>query len=46
MFEKGEKTGIIATKLSVRCTPSVILGVIQGLLNRWTSQLDFGNTAG
>ena len=25
-FEKVEKTGIIATKLSVRCTPSVILG--------------------
>ena len=25
-FEKIEKTGIISTKLSLRCTPSVILG--------------------
>ena len=25
-FEKVEKTGIISTKLSLRCTPSVILG--------------------
>ena len=27
-FEKVEKTGIITTKFSLRCTPSVILGVI------------------
>ena len=26
-FEKVEKTGIISTKFSLRCTPSVILGV-------------------
>jgi len=26
-FEKVEKTGIISTKFSVRCTPSVILGL-------------------
>ena len=26
-FEKVEKTGIIATKFSLRCTPSVILGL-------------------
>ena len=26
-FEKVEKTGIIATKFSLRCTPSVILGI-------------------
>ena len=26
-FEKVEKTGIISTKLSLRCTPSVILGM-------------------
>jgi hypothetical protein len=26
-FEKVEKTGIIATKFSLRCTPSVILEV-------------------
>ena len=25
-FEKVEKTGIISTKCSLRCTPSVILG--------------------
>ena len=25
-FEKVEKTGIISTKFSLRCTPSVILG--------------------
>ena len=29
-FEKVEKTGIIATKFSLRCTPSVILGVKGG----------------
>ena len=28
-FEKIEKTGIISTKLSLRCTPSVILGIHQ-----------------
>ena len=27
-FEKVEKTGIIFTKVSLRCTPSVILGLI------------------
>ena len=27
IFEKVEKTGIISTKFSFRCTPSVILGV-------------------
>ena len=27
-FEKVEKTGIISTKFSLRCTPSVILGII------------------
>ena len=27
-FEKVEKTGIISTKFSLRCTPSVILGCI------------------
>jgi len=26
-FEKDEKTGIISTKFSLRCTPSVILGL-------------------
>ena len=26
IFEKVEKTGIISTKFSLRCTPSVILG--------------------
>ena len=26
IFEKDEKTGIISTKFSFRCTPSVILG--------------------
>ena len=26
-FEKVEKTGIISTKFSLRCTPSVILGI-------------------
>ena len=26
-FEKVEKTGIISTKVSLRCTPSVILGL-------------------
>ena len=26
-FEKVEKTGIISTKFSLRCTPSVILGL-------------------
>ena len=26
-FEKIEKTGIISTKFSLRCTPSVILGI-------------------
>ena len=25
-FEKVEKTGVISTKFSLRCTPSVILG--------------------
>ena len=28
-FEKVEKTGIISTKFSLRCTPSVILGLNQ-----------------
>ena len=27
IFEKIEKTGIISTKFSLRCTPSVILGL-------------------
>ena len=27
-FEKVEKTGIISTKFSLRCTPSVILGAL------------------
>ena len=27
IFEKVEKTGIISTKFSFRCTPSVILGL-------------------
>ena len=26
LFEKVEKTGIISSKFSLRCTPSVILG--------------------
>ena len=26
IFEKVEKTGIVSTKFSLRCTPSVILG--------------------
>ena len=29
-FEKVEKTGIISTKFSLRCTPSVILGTQVG----------------
>ena len=36
-FEKVEKTGIISTKFSLRCTPSVILGV--HLLNCELKQL-------
>ena len=28
LFEKVEKTGIISTKFSLRCTPSAILGVV------------------
>ena len=38
-FEKVEKTGIIATKDSLRCTPSVILGTTFILIyqnNTWT----------
>ena len=35
IFEKVEKTGIISTKFSFRCTPSVILGV------QWYSLQDF-----
>jgi hypothetical protein len=32
IFEKVEKTGIISTKFSFRCTPSVILGSWSHLL--------------
>ena len=31
-FEKVEKTGFISTKISLRCTPSVILGSDKGFL--------------
>ena len=39
-FEKVEKTGIIATKFSLRCTPFVILGY-QYFLYRFLNQYSF-----
>ena len=32
-FEKVEKTGIISTKFSLKCTPSVILGIFLHLMH-------------
>ena len=41
-FEKVEKTRIISTKFSLRCTPSVILGVItkKMAIHGWSLILD------
>ena len=33
-FEKVEKTGIISTKFSLQCTPSVILGLSEYVINK------------
>ena len=44
-FEKVEKTGIISTKFSFRCTPSVILGLLHifkiYLIYRWPFSLPY-----
>ena len=39
-FEKVEKTGIISTKFSLRCTPSVILGIQDSLFDVMSSLKD------
>ena len=39
-FEKVEKTGIISTKFSVRCTPSVILGLELKLLGENENEIE------
>ena len=40
-FEKVEKTGIIATKLLLQCTPSVILGLDPNIANFTRKIFDF-----
>ena len=40
-FEKVEKTGIISTKFSLRCTPSVILGFKDNILDQTTDRAFF-----
>ena len=47
-FEKVEKTGIISTKFSLRCTPSLIFGVITILVTKYhcfLGMLDFKGKA-
>ena len=39
-FEKVEKTGIISSKFSLRCTPSVILGVKPNALRELIEEID------